>query len=362
MTKMKKILMSLAVASLTLSAPLFAQTAKSKVAHRWTKEKAAAWYAQKGWLSGCNFQPSSAINQIEMWQAESFDPTTIDKELGWAEELGFNTMRVFLSSVVYQHDPQGFKKRIDQFLAISAKHGITPMLVFFDDCWNPTSQIGKQPDPKPGVHNSGWVRDPSENLRADTVKLYPQLEKYVKDIITTFKNDKRILLWDLYNEPGNTGHDIKSLPLLKKVFLWARQVNPSQPLSSGPWYFGCKELNIFQLENSDVITYHNYGDVRDHTYWINFLKLYDRPMICTEYMARRNDSRFENIMPLLKKNNIGAINWGFVSGKTNTIFAWDEPKPNEKEPVLWFHDILRQDKTPFDAKEVEVIKKNTGKK
>lgn len=361
MMNTKRVLMSLAVASLTLMMPSFAQTTKMKPAKVWTKERANAWYATKDWPGGCNFQPSSAINQIEMWQAESFDPATIDKELGWAEELGFTTMRVFLSSVVWKHDAGGFKKRIDQYLAISAKHGISTMFVFFDDCWNPTSQIGKQPDPKPGVHNSGWVHDPAADLRTDTAILYPQLSRYVKDILTTFKNDKRILLWDLYNEPGNSGHGISSLPLLKNVFKWAREVNPSQPLSAGIWYFGEKALNVFQLENSDVITYHNYGNVNDHSYWINFLKLYNRPMICTEYMARRNDSRFENIMPLLKKNQIGAINWGFVSGKTNTIFAWDEPKPNEKEPQLWFHDIYRQDKTPFDVKEIEAIKKNTGK-
>ena len=296
-----------------------------------------------------------------MWQAESFDAATIDKELGWAEELGFNTMRVYLSSVVWRHDPQGFKKRMDQFLVISSKHGIRPVFVFFDDCWNEESAIGKQPDPKPGVHNSGWVQDPRVSLRKDTTKLFPMLEKYVKDILTTFKNDKRILLWDLYNEPGNSQHGISSLPLLKNVFKWARKVNPSQPLSAGVWYFGCNELNAFQIENSDVITYHNYSNEKEHQLWINFLKIYGCPMICTEYMARRNDSKFQNILPLLKKNHIGAINWGFVSGKTNTIFAWNEPNPNVKEPILWFHDIYRQDKTPFDPQEVNTIKAVNGK-
>lgn len=329
----------------------------------WTQEKANAWYAtQPSWLSGCNFQPSTAINQIEMWQTESIDAATIDKELGWASELGFNTMRIYLSSVVWKNDPEGFKKNLDQYFSISAKHGIRSIVIFFDDCWNEESAIGKQPAPKPGIHNSGWVQDPSVSLRKDTVKLYPVLEKYVKDILTTFKNDKRILLWDLYNEPGNSKHDCTSLPLLRNVFKWARQVNPSQPISAGIWYFGCNELNAFQIANSDVITYHNYLNVNDHQMWINFLKIQNRPMICTEYMARKNDSRFENIMPLLKNNNIGAINWGFVSGKTNTIFAWSDPLPNEKEPKLWFHDIYRQDKTPFDPSEITTIKRLNGKK
>jgi len=327
----------------------------------WSKQKANAWYSEQPWLSGCNFQPSSAINQIEMWQPASFDAATIDKELGWAEELGFTTMRVFLSSVVWENDKVGFKKNINQFLTISSKHKIKPMFVFFDDCWKPESSYGKQPAPKPGIHNSGWVQDPSVSLRKDTLKSFPALEKYVKDILTTFKNDKRILLWDLYNEPGNSDHGITSLPLLKNVFKWARQVSPSQPISAGIWYFGCNELNVFQIENSDVITYHNYSDVKEHEKEINYLKMLGRPLICTEYMARKHDSRFENVMPMLKNLHVGAINWGFVSGKTNTIFAWDEPLPDLKEPKLWFHDIYRQDKTPFDQNEVNIIKKLNGK-
>lgn len=332
-----------------------------KVASVWSKQKAAAWYAEQPWLSGCNFQPSTAINQVEMWAGETFDAATIDKELGWAQELGFNVMRVYLSSDVWKADAKGLKNRIDEYLTISSKHNIKTLFVFFDDCWAEETPAGKQPMPKPGVHNSGWVQDPACSLRTDTVKLFPVLEKYVKDILGTFKNDKRILLWDLYNEPGNSNHGMNSMPLLRNVFKWAREINPSQPLSVGIWFYNYPELNNFQIENSDILTYHNYQNAENHEMVINLLKMQNRPMICTEYMARRNDSRFENIMPLLKKNNIGAINWGFVSGKTNTIFAWDEPLPDMVEPPLWFHDIYRTNKTPFDPAEVELIKKLTGK-
>jgi len=358
---MKKQIFSLLFLALLSSITLYAAKTQLVQNSRWSKEKANAWYSTQPWLTGCNFQPSSAINQVEMWSSETFDAATIDKELGWAEELGFNVMRVYLSSEVWKKDPQGFKKRMEQYLSISDKHAIRTLFVIFDDCWNEETVPGKQPDPKPGVHNSGWVQDPACSLRADTLKLYPILEKYVKDIVGTFKNDNRILLWDLYNEPGNSEHGLASLPLLKNVFKWARQANPSQPISSGIWYFGATELNTFQLENSDVVTYHNYSDERDHQGWINFLKIQGRPMICTEYMARRNNSRFENIMPLLKRYNIGAINWGFVAGKTNTIFAWDEPRPNESEPPLWFHDIYRRNKTAFDPKEVDFIKRINNK-
>ena len=323
---------------------------------RWTKEKALEWSERTGWRSGCNYLPATAINQIEMWQETTFDPKTIEKELAWAEELGFNTMRVYLSSVVWKHEAESFKQRINRFLDIAAKHGITPLFVFFDDCWNAHSEIGPQPKPKPGVHNSGWVRDPSDDLRSDTATLYPILETYVKDILTTFKDDKRVLWWDLYNEPGNSCYGIASLPLVKNVFRWAREINPSQPVSVGLWYTGCPELNAFQIENSDIISYHNYLDQESHALRISFFKAFERPLYCTEYMARHNGSYFQNILPMLKQNNIGAINWGFVAGKSNTIFAWNEPLPDVVEPPLWFHDIYRQDKTPFDPDEIAIIK------
>lgn len=328
---------------------------------RWTEEKACQWGEKWGWRSGCDYIPATAINQIEMWQESSFDPATIDKELGWAEELGFTTMRVYLSSVVWKHEAETFKGTIDKFLNIADSHGIKPVLVFFDDCWNAHSEIGVQPQPKPGIHNSGWVRDPSDDLRKDTLALYPELEKYVKDILTTFGDDERVLWWDLYNEPGNNGYDMESMPLLKNVFAWAKEVRPSQPISAGIWYAKCPELNAFQLNNSDIISYHNYSEVNNHQAQIDSLKTFGRPIVCTEYMARRNNSTFQSILPMLKENNVSAINWGFVSGKTNTIFAWSDPRPDEAEPELWFHDIYRQDKTPFDEAEIAVIKEVNGK-
>ena len=328
----------------------------------WNKQTANAWYKNQGWVRGCNYQPSTAVNQLEMFQADTFDPATIDRELGWAQSLGFNCMRVFLHHILWTSDKDGFKKRLNQYLDIAGKHGIKTILVFFDDCWNDTYHPGKQPAPRVGIHNSGWVRDPGTMILShpDTLKT---LEAYVKDVMTTLKNDKRVLMWDLYNEPGNSGYLDKSLPLLKAVFGWARQVNPSQPLTAGIWNGGqgFANLNRFQLENSDVITYHNYAYIDKHEAQVARLKQYGRPLICTEYMARRNGSLFQTIMPMLKRENVGAINWGFVSGKTNTIYAWGTPMPDGREPELWFHDILRKDGTPFSNDEVHTIKKLTGK-
>ncbi|GHT73471.1 hypothetical protein AGMMS50262_04640 [Bacteroidia bacterium] len=326
----------------------------------WTKEQANEWYKQWGWLRGANFTPSTAINQLEMWQEETFDPATIDKELGWAEGIGMNCMRVYLHHVAWEVDKDGFKKRMGQYLDIAGKHGISTIFVIFDDCWTPVYAAGEQPAPKPGVHNSGWVRDPGDLIFQDTA-LVATLEVYVKDVLNTFKNDKRIVLWDLYNEPGNNGLGDKSLPLLQKVFTWGRTVNPAQPLSVGFWSKGLVNLNKVQLENSDVITYHNYSDVEDHRQTVDSLRKYGRPLICTEYMARRKNSIFQTTMPLLKRENVGAINWGLVAGKTNTIFAWGDTLPDAEEPPLWFHDIFRKDGSVFSQEEVDVIKALTGK-
>jgi len=230
-----------------------------------------------------------------------------------------------------------------------------------DDCWNPAYKTGKQPEPEPGVHNSGWVRDPGDLLFEDE-NLLETLKEYVQDILTTFKNDKRIVLWDLYNEPGNSGYGNRSLPLLMDVFRWAREINPSQPLTSGVWSRSLKKLTRFQLENSDIISYHNYSDEKSQLKEINDLKKYNRPLVCTEYMARTKNSRFENILPVLKAKHVGAINWGLVSGKTNTIYEWGRKIPDGSEPKVWFHDIFRQDGTPYDPEETELIKKLTGKK
>ena len=330
---------------------------------RWTETKATTWYSAQPWLRGANFQPSTAINQLEMFQAATFDPQTIDKELGWAEGLGMNAMRVYLHHAAWTSDKVGFKKRLDDYLTISTKHGIKTILVFFEDCWIDEYLPGKQPEPKVGIHNSGWVQDPGTAIRnnPDSLKM---LEAYVKDVMTTHKDDNRVIMWDLYNEPGNRGSVDKSMDLLKAVFSWARAVNPSQPITSGVWNYSesFNNLNNFQLENSDVITYHSYSYIDDHKKRIDILRKYSRPLICTEYMARSNGSLFQTIMPLLKQENIGAINWGFVSGKTNTIYAWSSPMPNGREPELWFHDIYRKDGSVFSEDEIRVIKSLTGKK
>jgi hypothetical protein len=339
-----------------------AQSRKSKAkdspasAGVWSVQKANAWYKQHKWMTGANFTPSTAINQLEMWQAATFDPQTIDKELGWAEGIGFNTMRVFLHHLAWQQDQKGFKQRLDQYLAIADKHHIQTIFVFFDDCWNKTPKIGEQPAPRTGIHNSGWVQDPGDPESRDSTK-FGGLETYVTDVLTQFGHDKRILLWDLYNEPGNGDKKEASVPLVRHVFRWARAANPEQPLSIGLWAWDFEKLNALQVLNSDVITYHNYDDPAWHQRVIQLLKVSGRPLICTEYMARPRNSRFATILPLLKKENVGAINWGLVDGKTNTKYAWETPLADGSEPIEWFHEVFRKDGTPYRRDETELIKR-----
>ena len=327
----------------------------------WTVEQANQWHQHWGWLRGCNFQPSTAVNQLEMWQAETFDPVTIDRELGWAAAIGMNCMRVYLHHVAWEVDKEGHKKRMGQYLDIAAKHGISTIFVIFDDCWNPTYSAGKQPEPKPGIHNSGWIRDPGD-LLFEKPELINTLEIYLKDVLTHFKDDKRIAFWDLYNEPGNEGYRNNSHNLLEKSFEWAWAVNPSQPLSVGVWSAGLTDMNKFILDHSDIISYHDYMDLATHQQTVDSLKRYGRPMVCTEYMARHFNSTFQEVMPMLKAENVGAINWGLVAGKTNTIFKWNDPLPELAEPPLWFHDIFRKDGTPYSQEEIDVIKSLCGVK
>jgi hypothetical protein len=343
----------LGIAMLPLSG--MGQMKASKI---WTAEKANEWYASKPLPIGANFLPSTAINQLEMWQAETFDTATISRELGWAAAIGMNTMRVYLHDLAWKADAKGFKKRMNTYLGIASRHGISTVFTIFDDCWNPDANIGLQPAPKPGIHNSGWVRSPVKSVHDDSTQ-WGYLKDYVQDVLSSFKKDKRILMWDLYNEPGNSSYGLTSMPLLQKVFEWAWVVRPDQPLSSGTW-FNNEAFNNFVLGASDVITFHNYSDTKSLIRQIETLKKLNRPVICTEYMARTRNSLFQTHLPIFVEQKVGAINWGLVAGKSNTIYAWDTPLPDGSEPKLWFHDIFRKDGSPYREEEAVAIKKAAG--
>jgi hypothetical protein len=352
--------------------------AVAPVPGRWSEREAQAWYEAQPWLVGSNYIPRSAINQLEMWQAETFDSAQIDQELGWAEELGMNTMRVFLHDLLWQEDSVAFRARIDQFLTIAARHHIRPILVLFDSCWDPNPRLGLQHPPVPGVHNSGWVQSPGAGPLSDSTQ-DSRLEAYVKGVVGAFARDPRVLAWDLWNEPGNLNGDsygreepvgkvARVTTLLPRVFQWARAVHPTQPLTSGVWSVedspngrNLGEIREIQLRYSDVVTFHNYGDETSFFRQVGWLKAYRRPIICTEYMARPTGSTFD-LLPRAKEEEVGMINWGFVAGKTQTWLPWDSwlrPYVRE-EPAVWFHEVLRADGTPYRREETALIRRLTG--
>ena len=345
---------------------------------RWSEGRAAQWYSAQPWLVGSNYVPAIAINELEMWQAETFDPATIEKELALAEGLGMNTMRVFLHDLLWQQDAAGYRARIDQFLAIAARHRIKPLLVLFDSVWDPNPKLGPQRAPTPGVHNSGWLQSPGAKALQDPAE-HPRLRTYVMGVAGAFGKDPRVLGWDIWNEPDNTNDSSYGkqeppnkvdlvLALLPQVFAWVREAGVEQPLTSGVWRGDwtadakLTPMERIQLDQSDVISFHSYDDGQTFEKRIHSLKRYQRPILCTEYMARGNGSTFQGSLPIAKKYNVAAYNWGFVAGKTQTHLPWDSwQKPYvDREPAVWFHEIFRQDGTPYRQDEVDLIKTLTS--
>ncbi len=346
---------------------------------RWTEEQANAWYAKQPFMAGANFIPSNAINQIEMWSSNTFSPDVIDRELGWAAKLGFNNMRVFLSDVVWEHEGEKFFKNVDKYLEIADKYGIKTLFVIFDSCWNPESAYGKQPEPKLCRHNSGWVKSPSAKIIKDKSK-WGKLEEYVKAVVTRYKDDPRVWGWDVYNEPGNVGYTVidgnengdialfkGTRELLEKTFQWVRDSNPSQPITSGTYSSDDgvvgKTFNNFQREQSDIISFHDYNNPKALKSHIKRLRKYNRPLLCTEYMARPS-STFNPCLGIMKEEKVAAYCWGLVSGKTQTIYSWKFNKMENPTPDMlkvWFHDVLYSSGIPYKKQEAEYIKKVMGK-
>jgi hypothetical protein len=334
-------------------------TADDPPGERWPAEKAWQWHRSQPWLAGCNFLPSTAVNDVEMWQPDTFDLPTVERELGWARNLGFNTVRVFLNYVVWEADADGLRQRFQTFLATADKLGLRTMPVLFDDC-NFAGRVaasGPQPNPAPGIHNSQWVSSPPPKM-VDDRAAWPGLERYVKDFVRAFGQDRRVLVWDLYNEPGN-GTGERSRPLVEAAFAWAREMKPLQPLTVGVWADFNSHFSRQMMELSDIVSFHAYDGLDGLKTKVKTCGEFRRPLLCTEWLARGAGSRFESHLPFFKENRIGCYNWGLAAGRTQTYYPWGSPK-DAPEPKLWHHDIFRANGAPFKAREVQFIRVTTG--
>ena len=330
-------------------------------AGQWTPARANAWYAQQPWPCGFNYIPANALNYTAMWDKTSFSPAVIDKELALAQQTGFNCARVVLQYAVWADDSAYFKQTLGQFLAIADKHHIKIMPCLFDDCvfgGQMDPHVGRQPAPVPGWYAWAWSPSPGHTMVADTTS-YPRLGRYVRDVMTAFKADKRLFVWDLYNEPTNGGLGAKSLPLVRRVFQWARAVQPAQPVTIAYWSDNAV-LNQLIEANADITTFHNYNPAADLEQTIARLAKLDRPMICTEWLNRPRGSDVASILPVLYQNRVGAIGWGLVNGATQTHLPWGH-RPGDPAPTVWQHDLYRPDLTPYRPAELALFKELIAK-
>jgi hypothetical protein len=325
----------------------------------WPAEKASEWHHSKKWILGFNYVTSTAVNSTEMWQDESFDAAAVERELALASRCGYNSCRVFLQYLVWREEGDVFLRNFERFLGIAHKNGITVLPIFFDDCAFSGKEpfLGKQDPPEPGIHNSGWTASPGFAIAGDPVS-EKSLRAYVQTLVNLYKDDKRIIAWDLYNEPGNSGREEKSLSLLTKTFAWARDCNPSQPLTSGIWAWKAYDFACAGL--SDIISFHDYGKLEDTKKRVQSLKHYGRPLLCTEWLHRPNGNTIESHLPLYKSEGIGTYHWGLVNGKTQTHLNWDKTKNAAGETALWQHDIFTGDLEAYSERETALIRELGG--
>jgi hypothetical protein len=310
-----------------------------------------------------------------MFQESTFNIEEIAKEISWAKNIGFNSLRVYLHDLLWEEKHQ-FLVRFNDFLDCCQNYEIKPVIVLFDDCHYPFPELGPQPLPVRGIHNSGWKQSPGHKIVTEIFKLnakqhLDRLQKYTQELLELYKDDARILMWDLYNEPGQFGIGEKSFTFLEYVWNWAHEIRPSQPLTSCiDGAIGDSIISLNKIK-SDIITFHTYEAEKLEPTIIE-LRSIGRPLMCTEYMAREYGTTFEFCLPIFKKYNIACYNWGLVAGRSQTNFNWETILHlNEQrdqgnliyegdsltEPDEWFHDIFRQDGSSFKDEETAFIKK-----
>ena len=342
---------------------------------RWSEEKAWDWYNRKPWIRGCNYRASDCINWIEQWQELDFDKKmqTFDRELKLAADIGFNSIRTLLSFEVWDQQHDGFMDRLEQFLTLAASHGISVMPIFGNDCCVPKelyqpARMGRQPEPEPGYHGGrkdgthAVMHDKPAYSILDDAETARRFERFVDEVVGRYAKDQRIIIWDIFNEPGMTRRGSLSLPHMVRFFEIARSHDPIQPLTAGAWdnlTGTLSEIEQKAVDLSDVVSFHSYDNYIKMIEILDTLGKYKRPLLNTEWLHRCWNNRVEEMFPLFYLMRIGCYNWGLVAGKSQTFEPWEklyhDPDPSW-DLTKWQHDLFRQNLRPYDPKEIQVIR------
>lgn len=350
---------------------------------KWSKERAWEWYNARPWIRGCNYMSADCANRVDQWQEYGFEERfeTAAGELKLMAELGYNSIRIIPEFIVWKKEHDGFTERFERYIELAAQNNISCMIVLGNDCCPPKEEALKRM--RLGEQQVDWGyhggRRISQHGRFDGIG-YSLLddpeytEKYyefVREIVGKYKNDERVIMWDVYNEPGNSRRSGITLPHLEKFFEIIRDIDPIQPLTVGIWSQSTELENLteaekYGLENSDIISYHNYNSYENNVRELRLLKKLGRPVINTEWLNRCGGNSVEEMFPLFYLEKIGCYNWGFVAGKYQTYEPWNGIWDGYKENpeafehfdfTKWFHDIYRPSHNPYNPKETELIKR-----
>lgn len=331
----------------------------------WSIEKAWAWYKSKPWIVGWNYTPTTCVNATEWWQDEKkANDSIINRDLKLGEQLGYNSIIVYMQYLVWEKDSAYYKNRFNRFLSIAESHHMTVSPVFFDDvnfvcgsgdnCGN--SKLGDQGEPNPNLLMSQWAASPGPTYVLDAANR-PKFKRYVQDFIRTFGQDKRILMWDVYNEPSNSGMGTRTYPLVELTFQWVREIGASQPLTVSEWS-GAKNNN-WPYNYSDIASFHGYMNASGLLGAINELRKTQRPIVCTEWLARQAGTNIPVDLPVFKRQGVGTFQWSLINGRMHCERSWTSFGSSNNP---WFHDCLYNDGKPYKADEVFALYKNLARK
>lgn len=328
---------------------------------------------------------SDCANRVDQWQEYGFEERfeTAQRELALAEETGFNSIRIIPEFFVWKEEHDGFMERFERYVEAAHQHGISCMVVLGNDCMPPKEEAKKrmklgEQEVDWGYHGGrkvsqhGVFEGPGYHL-LDEPEYARQYDAFVRELVTKYRDDERILIWDVYNEAGNSNRGSMSLPHMARFFEIIRQIDPIQPLTACVWTHlknpeELPEIERYALEHSDIVSYHNYTSYMDNIEILRNLKKFGRPIINTEWLGRCMGNTVEELFPLFYLEKIGCYNWGFVAGKYQTYEPWEsawthysqDPEHFVCDFTKWLHDLYRPSLRPYDPKEIDIIKKFTA--